>query len=353
MTVNVVDPLIVPEAALITVCPVPTALASPVVLMVATLGVAELQVTEFVKLAVLPFVNCPVAMNGCVFPTAIEGLAGVTVIDFSPLTLPVPVRFRTVGLPKAPKLIVSVPVPVPTTVGVKVTPTVHFNPAPTLEPQVLLAIEKSPLATIVEIVRDVLRWLVSVTVSAVLVDPTLRLANVRLVGVIATGAEPVPVRLTDCGLFDALSAKVSVPVSVPTASGENVTPTTHFPLLLMLPPHVLLAMAKSPVGAMLVNVSAGPLFVSVTVFAALVLPANTVPKLKLVRESVTGSTPVPLRLTDASRLFDASLMFTAPGTVPAIVGVKYTLILQEWPLAILPAQVSVSVKGPLGAITTA
>ena len=90
-----------------------------------------------------------------------------------------------------------------------------------------------------------------------------------------------------------------------------------------------------------------------TNFAALLLPSNTVLKFKMVTESVTGSTPVPLRLTDASKLFDASLTLTAPGTFPAIVGVKYTLILHEPPLAMLPPQVSVSVKGPLGTITTA
>ena len=74
-----------------------------------------------------------------------------------------------------------VPDRAPTTLGVNVTPTLHVSPAPTLEPQALLATAKSPVMTTGEIARDVLRWFVSVTVWAELVVPTVRLENVRLV----------------------------------------------------------------------------------------------------------------------------------------------------------------------------
>jgi hypothetical protein len=36
-----------------------------------------------------------------------------------------------------------------------------------------------------------------------------------------TGFKPVPLRLVICGLFEALSVKVRVPVRVPVAFGEN------------------------------------------------------------------------------------------------------------------------------------
>ena len=85
-----------------TVCPAPIALANPVVLIDATPGADEPQLTEFVRFAELPLLNWPVATNCCVVPEAIEGLVGVTVIDFRPVTLPVPFRFTTLGLPKAP-----------------------------------------------------------------------------------------------------------------------------------------------------------------------------------------------------------------------------------------------------------
>ena len=54
VTVKVVEPLIAPEAASIVVCPGPTALASPVVLIVATPGADELHVAVLVRFCVLP-----------------------------------------------------------------------------------------------------------------------------------------------------------------------------------------------------------------------------------------------------------------------------------------------------------
>ncbi len=78
--------------------PVPTAVASPAVLIVATVVVNELQVTESVRFCVLVSLNVPVAVNCCVVPLGIEGLVGVTAIDTSvaavtvsvvePVTLP-------------------------------------------------------------------------------------------------------------------------------------------------------------------------------------------------------------------------------------------------------------------------
>jgi hypothetical protein len=139
---------------------------------------------------------------------------------------------------------------------VNVTPIVHFCPAPTAEPQVLLATAKSPLTAGDEMDRAVVRWLVKVTVLAVLVVPTVALANVRLVAESATGEDPVPLRFTICGLFAALSVKVSVPVRMPVKVGMNVTPTLQFAPAAMLDPQVFVAIEKSPVVAMLVKESA-------------------------------------------------------------------------------------------------
>lgn len=54
LTVSVVDPLMLPEVAVIVVPPVPTVLASPAVEMVATLVAVELHVTELVMLELVP-----------------------------------------------------------------------------------------------------------------------------------------------------------------------------------------------------------------------------------------------------------------------------------------------------------
>jgi len=60
VTVSMVEPLMDPELAVIIVCPVPTLVASPtlgaVLLIVATAGTELIQVTEPVRLRVLPSV---------------------------------------------------------------------------------------------------------------------------------------------------------------------------------------------------------------------------------------------------------------------------------------------------------
>jgi hypothetical protein len=81
VTVSVVLPETVPEVAWMVVDPVPTALASPAVLIVATPAAEELHVAVLVRFCVLASVYVPVAVNCCVLPLAIDGFAGVTAID--------------------------------------------------------------------------------------------------------------------------------------------------------------------------------------------------------------------------------------------------------------------------------
>ena len=67
-------------------------------------------------------------------------------------------------------------------VGENVTPIAQVSPAPMLGLQPLLATAKSPLAEIGENDRTEVRWLVRMTVLAVLVVPRNWPANDRLVG---------------------------------------------------------------------------------------------------------------------------------------------------------------------------
>src|ERR1019366_3330949 len=92
-----------------------------------------------------------------------------------------------------------------------------------------------------------------------------------------TAVLPVPLRLTFCGLFEALSVKVSVPLAAPVAVGVNVTPTAQLAPLVTGVPQVLLEIAKGPLIPTLEIVS-DVLWrlVSVTFTAALVLPTATV-----------------------------------------------------------------------------
>jgi hypothetical protein len=76
------------------------------------------------------------------------------------------------------------------------------------------------------------------------VVPTATVPKASVLAERVTGALPVPVRLTVCGLFTASSVNVSVPVAAAIAVGENVTPTTHVAPAAILAPQVLLATAK-------------------------------------------------------------------------------------------------------------
>ena len=70
----------VKEAVMLLV-PVPTPVAKPELLMVATVVVAEFQVTEPLIFAWLESLYVPVAVNCCIVPLAIDGFAGVTAMD--------------------------------------------------------------------------------------------------------------------------------------------------------------------------------------------------------------------------------------------------------------------------------
>jgi hypothetical protein len=109
----------------------------------------------------------------------------------------VPVRPTACGLPDASLVLATVPLLVPTAVGVKVTLIVQLAPARTFVPQVF-AWAKSPLATMLVMARDRLPLFVRVTGCAGLVVPTRWVAKLKLEGERATtGAKmPVPVRVT-------------------------------------------------------------------------------------------------------------------------------------------------------------
>jgi hypothetical protein len=80
--VKPVEPVIVPDVAVMVVLPVPTAVANPLVpavlLIVATPAADELQVTVVVTFWKVPSLNEPVAVNCWVPPVVIEEFAGVT-----------------------------------------------------------------------------------------------------------------------------------------------------------------------------------------------------------------------------------------------------------------------------------
>src|SRR4029077_19930578 len=83
VTVSTVEPVMPLNVALIDDVPVPTAVANPAALIVATEVVADAHVTWLVRTCVVLSVNVPVAANCWVNPFAMLGFAGVTAIDCS------------------------------------------------------------------------------------------------------------------------------------------------------------------------------------------------------------------------------------------------------------------------------
>jgi hypothetical protein len=81
VTVSVVLPVMPLEAAWMVVDPVPTAVARPAVLIVATVTAEELHVAVLVRFCVVPSLKVPVAVNCWVPPFETVGFAGVTAID--------------------------------------------------------------------------------------------------------------------------------------------------------------------------------------------------------------------------------------------------------------------------------
>jgi hypothetical protein len=81
VTVNTVEPTVLPSVALMLDVPGVTPVASPPAVIVATAGVADAHVTWLVRFCVELSENVPVAVNCWVFPLATLGLAGVTAID--------------------------------------------------------------------------------------------------------------------------------------------------------------------------------------------------------------------------------------------------------------------------------
>ena len=163
-------------------------------------------------------------------------------------------------------MIISVPLSVPFPAGVNVTAKVQAAPAARLVPQVSLAIAKPALTVKLVKKRDAPPLLVSVTVWAELVWPILVGPNFKEVVDRVANVLPVPERETVCGLFEAESLNVSVPLTVPPPVGEKVTPTVQLAPAAIPVPHALLEIAKPVLAAMLEKVrdAPGP-FVSVTV----------------------------------------------------------------------------------------
>jgi hypothetical protein len=205
-------------------------------------------------------------------PSACAAKLSAAGVAFRTLDPPVPVRDTVCGLPEALSVMVRAPVRVPLAVGVKVTLTVQLVLTARLAPQLLLC-AKSPLAVMLVMLAAAVPVFDTVTGCDALLLPSTCAAKVSvLVDNVMTGAVPVPVRETLCGLFEALSVMVSVPARKPLAVGVKVTLTVQLELAATLAPQLLVC-PKSPLAWMPVtDMEVPPGFDSVTGCEALVVP---------------------------------------------------------------------------------
>ena len=194
------------------------------------------------------------------------------------LPMPLPVRAIVVGLLLALLVIVTLPVRVPDVVGVNLTVTVQE--APTARVEQLLVWLKSPLAVTPETVAEVVPELVTVTVCAEDVLPTIVPAKVRLHGLgfrIGPGATPVPDSGTVLVMPDAVIDEVAR-TRAGRGRGELDADRAGRSRRRCELPQVLVWL-KSPVVVIEpTGAAAVPLLVTVTACAALDEPVATEPK---------------------------------------------------------------------------
>ena len=124
VTVNTVEPVVVPETALMVAVPIPAPVANPVLLIVAVDVLSEAHIAVEVKSCVVPSVKVPVAVNCCVVPSAMEGFAGVTAIETTTAAVTV-------------KVVLALTEPEVAVIFAKPVPTVVANPC---EPDALLIV---------------------------------------------------------------------------------------------------------------------------------------------------------------------------------------------------------------------
>ncbi len=284
--------------------------------------------------------------------------------------MPVPVRETICVVPATPpesSVIVSVAASAAVVEGVNVTLITQEFPGPGAGGTAVLFLQVVVPATMAKSVAsapliatafDAARFsvslplLVSVAVSAALVTPFGWLPKANVGGAAPPcGDTPVPVNETACvvpATPPESSVIVNVAASAPVVEGVNVTlitqelpgPGAGETVVLFLQVVVPATMAKSPAFAPLITTAFAaakfsvsvPVFVNVTVKAALVVPFRWLPNASgLGAADACGSVPVPVSVTVCvvpAVPLESSVTVTFAACAPVAVGANFTLNLQ-------------------------
>jgi len=187
---------------------------------------------------------------------------------------------------------------------------------------------------------DVLRLFVIVTVCATLVVPTVWVLKVNSAGARVSGNTAVPFTSRIWVPMAAVSVRTTAPLMVPDdpSAGVKVVlrvqvwPAARTRLTVHGAAPLPMA-AKSPLDVMVLIVSAVALaFLTVTLFAALVVPAVWLAKVIVAGVNVSGGVdppvPVPVSAISCGESDVPFPMVTAPLIAPFDVGVNVAAILQ-------------------------
>src|SRR5260370_1282824 len=229
-----------PLVAEIVEVPTPTAVASPVLLIVATVPVAEAH-TALLSTCVELSLNVPVAVNCCVAPLPIDGFAGVTAMDASVAGVTVS-SVEPVMLPLVAE-IVEVP-----------TPTVVAKPVALIVATVAVAEAHTALpSTCVELSLNV-PVAVNCCVAPLVIDgfAGVTAMEVSVAGVTVSSVEPVMLPLVaeivEVPVPTAVAKPVSVIVAtVAVAEAHTALPSTCVDFFLSFP--VAVDFRFSPLGS--------------------------------------------------------------------------------------------------------
>jgi len=246
----------------------------------------------------------------------------------------------------------TVPAGLLSVVGLNVTETWQFPPAEIDDPHEFVITLNGGDVLIDKISSVKIFGLVMVTVFVADTDPTCTLLNAIESGEnVGFASIPVPVSATDWGLFRASSVIVKFPLRTPVCVGLNVAPMVQVAAgARSLPLQVSLLIAKSPEGITVSMWRPTVLgFFRVVVFAALVAPAITLPKLHVSGVIVSlPATPTPLSAAEPALGFASSLTASDAVRVPSAAGVKVSVTVQLVPLASIEPQPLLVMANSLG-----
>src|ERR1700730_15877131 len=216
-----------------------------------------------------------------------------------------------------------------------------------------VALTKGPLTEIAGVLKmtEPPVLLVSVTLAEALLVPIAVVAKAIDVGDSDTLLVPVPDRPMIWGLVGSLSLMITAPFFAPVV-GVKVTPMAQVPFAARFCPEagqVLDEMLKSVISLSVIapiRTGAAPLFFTVTLFTALVVPFNWLPKPMgaPVREIAL---PVPDNaIVETALKKPLWLTVRVPVRMPPTLGEKTTYMVQVAVLGKLEGQSSDSVKSP-------